>query len=39
MRYVLSRVDYQGKDEQVVGRPDPLIVGPAPLLYESGERS
>jgi polyphosphate kinase len=39
MRYVLSRVDYEGKDEQIVGRPDPLIVGPAPLLYESGERS
>jgi polyphosphate kinase len=39
MRYVLSRVDYQGKDELVVGCPDPLIVGPAPLLHEKGERS
>jgi polyphosphate kinase len=39
MRYVLSRVAYAGKDEQIVGQPDPLIVGPAPLLYESGERA
>jgi polyphosphate kinase len=38
MRYVLSRVPYSGKDENVVGRPDPLIVGPAPLLHEKGER-
>ncbi len=39
MRYVLSRVAYHDKDERVVGRPDPLIVGPAPLLHEKGERS
>jgi len=38
MRYVLSRVAYQDKDERVVGRPDPLIVGPASLLHEKGER-
>jgi polyphosphate kinase len=38
MRYVLSRVPYSDKDESVVGRPDPLIVGPAPLLHEKGER-
>jgi polyphosphate kinase len=38
MRYVLRRVDYEGRDEDVVGMPDPLIVGPAPLLHESGER-
>ena len=38
MRYVLSRVPYSGRDENVVGRPDPLIVGPAPLLHEQGER-
>jgi polyphosphate kinase len=37
MRYVLSRVPYEDKDEAVVARPDPLIVGPAPLLHESGE--
>ena len=38
MRYVLSQVPYSGRDENVVGRPDPLIVGPAPLLHEQGER-
>ncbi len=38
MRYVLSRVPYSGRDENVVGCPDPLIVGPAPLLHEQGER-
>jgi polyphosphate kinase len=38
MRYVLSRVPYADRDESVVGRPDPLIVGPAPLLHETGER-
>ncbi len=37
MRYVLSRVPYQDRDELVVGRPDPLIVGPAQLLHEKGE--
>ena len=29
MRYVLSLHDYDGKDEALVGRPDPLIVGRA----------
>jgi polyphosphate kinase 2 len=38
MRHVLSRVPYEDRDETVVGRPDPLIVGPAPLLHETGER-
>ena len=38
MRYVLSQVRYSGWDENVVGRPDPLIVGPASLLHEKGER-
>jgi polyphosphate kinase len=38
MRYVLARVPYEGKDDDLVGQPDPLIVGPAPLLYESAER-
>jgi polyphosphate kinase 2 len=32
MRYVLSRVNYEDKDPGIVGRPDPLIVGPPPLL-------
>jgi hypothetical protein len=29
MRYVLSKFDYDNKDLEVVGRPDPLIVGRA----------
>jgi polyphosphate kinase 2 len=39
MRYVLSKVPYRGRDETVVGQPDPLIVGPASLLSESGWRA
>jgi polyphosphate kinase len=39
MRHVLCRVPYAGKDHNLVGQPDPLIVGPAPLLRESGERA
>jgi polyphosphate kinase 2 len=38
MRYVLARVHYEDRDEQIVSRPDPLIVGPAPSLFETGER-
>ncbi len=29
MRFVLDRFDYANKDHEVVGRPDPTIVGPA----------
>ncbi len=33
MRYFLAKFDakfdYDGKDDEVVGEPDPLIVGPA----------
>jgi polyphosphate kinase len=39
MRYVLSRIPYEDRDESIVGRPDPLIVGPAPLLQEAGDRT
>ncbi len=39
IRYVLSKVDYEGRDEDLVARPDPLIVGPAPQLLESNERT
>jgi polyphosphate kinase len=39
LRYVLSGLPYEGKDDKVVGQPDPRIVGPAPLLYETGERA
>ena len=38
MRYVLRQVDYDGRDNAVVGIPDPLIVGPAPLLNETCEQ-
>ncbi|MDI6098377.1 polyphosphate kinase 2 [Actinoplanes sp. NEAU-A12] len=34
MRHVLHRFDYEGKDPEVVGTPDPQIVGPASLLVE-----
>ncbi|MGO8956031.1 MAG: polyphosphate kinase 2 [Streptosporangiaceae bacterium] len=34
MRHVLSIFPYEGKDADLVGTPDPLIVGPAPLLQE-----
>jgi polyphosphate kinase len=33
MRYVLGQFDYPGKDEQIVGQPDPLIVGRARDLF------
>ncbi len=39
IRWVLARLDYPGKDLQVVGDPDPLIVGPPEVVYESGEGS
>jgi polyphosphate kinase 2 len=31
MRHVLNRFDYEGKDTEIVGRPDPRIIGPAGL--------
>src|SRR5690349_21761659 len=37
MRYVLSRYDYEDKDPEVVGTPDPHIVGPARQVFEHGE--
>jgi polyphosphate kinase 2 len=38
MRYVLSQFDYPEKDAEVVGRPDPRIVGSAMALFEADER-
>ena len=35
MRHVLSRFDYSDRDNEVVGQPDPLIVGPASLVIET----
>jgi polyphosphate kinase len=37
MKFVLSRFDYEDKNEDVVGTPDPLIVGPASQVFEQGE--
>ncbi|MGY1712747.1 polyphosphate kinase 2 [Geodermatophilus sp. SYSU D00758] len=35
IRYVLCRIPYDGKDESVVGRPDPLVVVAAADVLES----
>jgi len=37
MRLLLSQFDYPGRDDVVVGTPDPLVVGPASDVYERGE--
>ncbi|WP_327366482.1 polyphosphate kinase 2 [Streptomyces sp. NBC_01217] len=37
IRHVLHRFDYPDKNTDVVGAPDPLIVGPASQLFEQGE--
>jgi polyphosphate kinase len=37
MRHVLSRFEYAEKDHEVVGTPDPLIVGPASLAVDVDE--
>ena len=34
MRYVLSRFDYPDGDDDVVGEPDPTIVGSAASILE-----
>jgi polyphosphate kinase len=39
MRYVLAHVPYEGRDEKLAGEPDPRIVGPPPLVYESSEHA
>jgi polyphosphate kinase 2 len=37
MRFVLNALDYPNKDKQVAIPPDPLIVGSAKYIYETGE--
>lgn len=37
MRWVLSQFDYPNKDRDVVGVPDPLIVGSPGTVYDDGE--
>ena len=39
MRWVLSRIDYPDKNIDLVGNPDPLIVGPPADIYETGEHT
>jgi hypothetical protein len=34
IRHVLSRMDFEGKDTDVVGVPDPLVVGSAADVLE-----
>ncbi len=38
MRYVLNKLNYEGKDPSQIGNIDPLIVGRAGTLYEKDER-
>jgi polyphosphate kinase len=38
IRHVLSQFDYANKDAELVGQPDPKIVGPASQLFEEDER-
>ncbi len=35
IRHVLEKFDYEGKDFEVVGKPDPKIIGPSALLSEA----
>jgi polyphosphate kinase len=37
LRHVLHTLDYDDKDHDLVGEPDPLILGPATSVYESDE--
>jgi hypothetical protein len=39
IRHVLSRFDYAEKDAEIVGTPDPRLVGPASLAVEGTEMS
>jgi len=39
IRYVLHAFDYAGKDPEVVGTPDPRIIGRGVDLFERGEQS
>ena len=39
MKLLLSAIPYAGRDERLVSDPDPLIVGSASAIYETGERA
>ena len=38
MRHVLRIFEYENRDDEVVGKPDPLLIGPASRLFEDDER-
>jgi polyphosphate kinase 2 len=38
MRHVLAHSEYAGKDGDLIGGPDPVIVGPAAEVFEHGEQ-
>ena len=33
IRHFLTRLDYEGKNEKVIGKPDPLVVGSGPSFF------
>ncbi|MDD5199852.1 MAG: polyphosphate kinase 2 [Terrimicrobiaceae bacterium] len=37
MKFLLSSVPYEGRDDDLVGKPDQLVVGSAHAIYEHGE--
>ena len=37
LRWVLSQFDYPGKNTEVLGKPDPLIIGSPDSVYDQGE--
>ena len=37
MKFLLSSIPYDGKDEALVNSADPLVVGSAHAIYEHGE--
>ena len=39
MRHVLHRFPYAERDDEIVGTPDPLVVGSAESVYERGENA
>ncbi|MFN8338726.1 MAG: polyphosphate kinase 2 [Saprospiraceae bacterium] len=39
MRYILHKVSYANKDEKMIQKVDPLIVGRSNVIYEKGESS
>jgi polyphosphate kinase 2 (PPK2 family) len=34
IKHVLAKIDYEGKDEDVIGKPDQAIIGPPSVLSE-----